>query len=132
EQRKNEQRISEAYETMQEIQNNTFDAEGYFKPERIKPLSIETKMLSVGAPLQQFDLLDAIIFQSSANEVKNTVGTLVHYTLADKPKTWNVAQGTHTLNANEASYIYAKCDRHSNTAEILCSTEKIAPLSDNN
>ncbi|MGV4449670.1 hypothetical protein [Ornithobacterium rhinotracheale] len=132
EQRKNEQRISEAYETMQEIQNNTFDAEGYFKPERIKPLSIETKMLSVGAPLQQFDLLDAIIFQSSANEVKNTVGTLVHYTLADKPKTWNVAQGSHTLNANEASYIYAKCDRHSNTAEILCSTEKIAPLSDNN
>ncbi|MGV4431007.1 hypothetical protein ACQ1QN_10435 [Ornithobacterium rhinotracheale] len=132
EQRKNEQRISEAYETMQEIQNNTFDAEGYFKPERIKPLSIETKMLSVGAPLQQFDLLDAIIFQSSANEVKNTVGTLVHYTLADKPKTWNIAQGSHTLNANEASYIYAKCDRHSNTAEILCSTEKIAPLSDNN
>ncbi|MGV4504293.1 hypothetical protein, partial [Ornithobacterium rhinotracheale] len=69
---------------------------------------------------------------SSANEVKNTAGTLVHYTIADSPKTWNIAQGSHTLNANEASYIYAKCDRHSNTAEILCSTEKIAPLSDNN
>ncbi|MGV4506732.1 hypothetical protein ACQ1QD_11715, partial [Ornithobacterium rhinotracheale] len=79
-----------------------------------------------------FDLLDAIIFQSSANEVKNTVGTLVHYTLADKTKTWNVEQGTQTLNANYAIYIYAKCDRHRNTAEILCSTEKIAPLSDNN
>ncbi|MGV4333450.1 hypothetical protein ACQ1P5_11745, partial [Ornithobacterium rhinotracheale] len=47
--RKNDQRISESYETMQEIQNNTFYAEVYFKPDRIKPLSIETKMLSVGA-----------------------------------------------------------------------------------
>ncbi|MGV4448699.1 hypothetical protein ACQ1PN_11950, partial [Ornithobacterium rhinotracheale] len=42
-----------------------------------------------------------------------------------------IAQGSHTLNANEAIYIYAKCDRHSNTAEILCSTDKIEPLSDN-
>ncbi|MGV4333417.1 hypothetical protein ACQ1P5_11545, partial [Ornithobacterium rhinotracheale] len=73
EQRKNEQRISEAYETMQEIQNNTFDAEGYFKPERIKPLSIETKMISVGAPLKEFDLLDAFIFHCSANDFTNTV-----------------------------------------------------------
>ncbi|MGQ2107128.1 hypothetical protein ACT4R0_05075 [Ornithobacterium rhinotracheale] len=132
EQRKNEQRISEAYETMQEIQNNTFDADGYFKPEKIKPLSIETKMLSVGAPLQQFDLFDVIIFQSSANEVKNTAGTLVHYTIADSPKTWNIAQGSHTLKANEASYIYAKCERNGNRGTILCTSKKIAALSDGN
>ncbi|MRJ09292.1 hypothetical protein EDL99_10540 [Ornithobacterium rhinotracheale] len=132
EQRKNEQRISEAYETMQEIQNNTFDADGYFKPEKIKPLSIETKMLSVGAPLQQFDLFDVIIFQSSANEVKNTAGTLIHYTIADSPKTWNIAQGSHTLKANEASYIYAKCERNGNRGTILCTSKKIAALSDGN
>lgn len=132
EQRKNEQKIADAYKEVQELQANTFDAEGYFKPEKIKPLSIETKMLSVGSPLQQFDLFDVIIFQSSANEVKNTAGTLVHYTIADSPKTWNIAQGTHPLKANEASYIYAKCDRNSNKGTILCTNKKISALSDGN
>src|SRR5690606_12588645 len=38
------------------LQNLTFDPDGYFDTTRIKPLSIETGMLSVGAKSQNFGL----------------------------------------------------------------------------
>ena len=44
--------------TMQDVLDSVFDTEGQYYSEKIKPLSIETTMLAVGAKSQQFVLRD--------------------------------------------------------------------------
>ena len=68
----------------QELLSMVFDPEGDYYSEKIKPLSIETQMLAVGAKSAQFTLQN-IVFQPNYNKNPNTLlvsgGLLYHYAI---------------------------------------------------
>jgi len=124
------------YLNSQEILDMVFDTEGDFYTEKIKPLSIDTSMLSVGAKSMQFGL-EGTIFQPNYGGNKNRVvyagGTLTHYAIldgSDNPTTWNISDGDQTMNSDAARYVYAKCLKSSSGGTILFSTTKISVDSD--
>ena len=84
----------------QELLNMVFDPEGDYYSEKIKPLSIETQMLSVGAKSTQFTLQN-ITFQpnygGNPNSLYVSSGTLVHYAIEpDALKLWALSSATFT------------------------------------
>lgn len=115
------------WRTNQELLSMVFDTEGQYYSEKIKPLSIETTMLSVGAKSQQF-ILNLVMEPNYAGDY-NTVlvnpGRLVHYTIEPTIKTWFIAGQTVALGDDNANYIYAKCNRSTEDATILFSQSQI-------
>ena len=75
------------------LKNMIFDTDGYFDGTRLKPLSIETSMLSVGAKSQQFSLKDVefnwdLNWDQYGTPYFNfywTAGQLIHFTIDDSP-----------------------------------------------
>ena len=120
----------------QEVLNMIFDVEGDYYSEKIKPLSIETSMLSVGSKSMQFGL-EGTIFQPNYSANKNRVvyvgGVLTHYAIVDSnddPVFWNITDGDVVMTTDTARYVYAKCSRSSSSGTILFSTDKISVESD--
>lgn len=117
----------------QELLGMVFDTDGYFDPENIKPLSIETSMLVVGVKSQQF-ILRVVIepnFEGQKNVVKVNAGQLVHYTVEETIRTWQISEETVTIPDDNARYIYAKCNKSDgNDAFLLFSTLQIKPDDD--
>lgn len=120
----------------QEVLNMVFDPEGDFYSEKIKPESIDTVMLSVGAKSMQFGLVGTI-FQPTYGGAKNRVvyagGVLTHYAIVDNnsdPRIWTITDGDITLSTDAAYYIYAKCARAGSGGTILFSATKITAGSD--
>lgn len=114
----------------QELLNLVFDADGDYYSEKIKPLSIETQMLSVGAKSTQFTLNNVTI-QPNYNGDPNTIafsdGLLVHYGI-DPEHTSPWVMGTTTfggLNPTQPYYIYARCPRQGGNGVWLISTQAI-------
>ena len=108
----------------QDVLNSVFDPEGHYYSEKIKPLSIETTMLAVGARSQQFILKNVNFepnYHGDPNAIHSTAGTLEHYTIAEPDiRTWRINQSTATdLAPNTVYYIYAKCPRDGDTGFIL-------------
>ncbi|MBQ2097431.1 MAG: phage tail protein, partial [Bacteroidales bacterium] len=108
----------------QDVLNSVFDPEGHYYSEKIKPLSIETTMLAVGARSQQFILKNVNFepnYHGDPNAIHSTAGTLEHYTIAEPDiRTWQINQSTATdLAPNTVYYIYAKCPRDGDTGFIL-------------
>lgn len=114
------------WKATQELLNMVFDPEGDYYSEKIKPLSIETQMLSVGAKSTQFTLQN-IIFQPNYGGDANTLyvsnGTLVHYAIdPDGLKYWALEGATFSgLATASAYYIYAKCPTNGNAGTIILS-----------
>lgn len=113
----------------QELLSMVFDPEGDYYSEKIKPLSIETQMLSVGAKSTQFTLLN-VRFEPNYGGNPNVLyisngGTLAHYAIdPDGVRMWWMTGGTFSqLIANTAYYIYAVCQREGNTGYFTISTE---------
>lgn len=110
----------------QELLNMVFDPEGDYYSEKIKPLSIETQMLSVGAKSTQFTLQN-ITFQpnygGNPNSLYVSSGTLVHYAIEpDALKLWGLSSATFTnLTSATAYYIYAKCPKNGDSGTIILS-----------
>ena len=110
----------------QELLNMVFDPEGDYYSEKIKPLSIETQMLSVGAKSTQFTLQN-ITFQpnygGNPNSLYVSSGTLVHYAIEpDALKLWALSSATFTnLTSATAYYIYAKCPKNGDSGTIVLS-----------
>ncbi|MBD2753759.1 hypothetical protein [Spirosoma validum] len=103
----------ESYRVAQELYKNVFDPDGYFDPEKIKPLSIETMMLSVGTRSQQF-ILNVTVTPNvggNPNVVHVSNGTLTHLTIEDTPKTWQIPAQTFTINDNELRFIYVEANK---------------------
>ena len=120
----------------QEVLSLVFDTEGQYYSEKIKPLSIETTMLSVGAKSQQLGLTNTEFqpnYLGFKNRIKYTGGVLAHYTFVDSsnnPRIWNLSDGDVTLSNDGAFYIYAKCSISGDTGTILFSTSQIIVDSD--
>lgn len=112
------------WKATQELLNMVFDPEGDYYSEKIKPLSIETQMLSVGAKSTQFTLQN-IIFQPNYGGNANTLyvsnGTLVHYAIdPDGLKYWSLEGATFSgLTPAAAFYIYARCPINGSVGNII-------------
>ncbi|WP_377084678.1 phage tail protein [Riemerella anatipestifer] len=116
----------------EEIKNNVFDNEGYFDAQKIKPLSIETGMLSVGSRMQQFSLPNIALSITSDNKrLHNTAGQMVHLTIdPNAPRTWNLAENTTVQFSDNFNFIYIKADKIGSNATIVVTEQKIMLDSD--
>ncbi|CAG5072858.1 hypothetical protein DYBT9623_04398 [Dyadobacter sp. CECT 9623] len=117
------------WKTTLELLAMIFDTDGYFDGGKIKPESIETMMLVVGAKSQQFILQDVVFqpnFEGNPNVVDVSEGLLIHYALKEEILTWNIQASMHTIPDNAARYIYAKVSKSEYTdGHIIFSTDKI-------
>lgn len=116
----NPARARMAWRNAEELRTMVFDTEGYYYSGAIRPLSIETQMLTVGSRSQQFLLNGVTIdhnYLSNPNRIRITTGTLVHYTIADPIiKSWTLAAYSNdTLSPATAYYIYARCAKNGTT-----------------
>lgn len=110
----------------QEVLANVFDPEGNYYSDKIKPLSIETTMLATGARSQQFVLQNTRFepnYEGNPNTVKVVGGTLVHYTIAETVKSWQLNTATFSnLVSETVYYIYARCQKNGTAGNIVFDT----------
>ena len=114
------------WKASQEVLANVFDPEGHYYSEKIKPLSIETTMLATGARSQQFVLQNTRFepnYEGNPNTVKVVGGTLVHYTIAETVKSWQLNTATFSnLVSGTVYYIYACCQKTGTAGNIVFDT----------
>ncbi|HEA30362.1 MAG TPA: hypothetical protein ENH91_10265 [Leeuwenhoekiella sp.] len=98
-----------------DLQGLLFDADGYFDGSRIKPNSIETLMLTVGAKSQNFGLIGVSIEANAGGDVNAmniSAGQLAHYEIEIEGLgyVWDVDGAIFTgLDPEKPYYVYAKC-----------------------
>ncbi len=133
---KNPARAQANWRTSRELLNMVFDPDGDYYSDKIKPLSIDTLALSIGAKSMQFGLTNTV-FQpndgGNANVVKCQGGVLTHYTINEETAvSWVMADAITKLSKNEAYFIYAKCSKNNNTGTFIFSTSQIKVEQDAN
>jgi hypothetical protein len=109
----------------QEVLSMVFDPEGDYYSDKIKPLSIETTMLQVGAKSMQFVLQNVIFepnYQGNPNYLHVSGGNLIHYTIEDSIRTWLIGEIEFSLVNDTAYYIYARCQISGNAGNIFLDT----------
>lgn len=120
----------------QQLLSMIFDPDGYFT-DKIRPESVETEMLSVGAKSMQFGLVGTVFQPNYGGKpnriVVNPGGQLVHYTIDEnQARTWNLQNLDQTLTevgegktlTTTAYYIYAKCQKSSDVGQIVITTQQ--------
>ena len=117
------------WRSSREVLDMVFDPEGDYYTDKIKPNSIDTLALSVGAKSMQFALQNVVFdanYQGQKNVVKASAGTLTHYTIEDNPRTWIVAPAVVSLDEeNTPYYILARCSKSGESATIVFSKSPI-------
>jgi len=103
------------WRTSEELRTMVFDTDGYFDMDNIRPLSVQTGMLSVGSKSTQFILKEIEIegnYQSDVSKFHASAGSLVHLSIADTIRTWTLSENTQESLVNgTVYYIYAKCTK---------------------
>lgn len=122
-------RAKSNWRSSREVLDMVFDPEGDYYTDKIKPNSIDTLALSVGAKSMQFALQNVVFdanYQGQKNVVKVSAGTLTHYTIEDSPRTWIVAPAVASLEEdNTPYYILARCSKSGESATIVFSKSTI-------
>jgi hypothetical protein len=112
----------------QEVLSMVFDPEGDYYSEKIKPASVETTMLRVGAKSMQFVLQNVIFepnYQGNPNYIRVSGGNLIHYTIEETIRNWTIAATEFSgLVSNTAYYIYARCQKAGNAGSIIFGAEQ--------
>lgn len=99
------------------LQTAIYDPDGYFNPENIKPFTIETYMLSVGAKSQNFGLNNVVINPNTGgnhNTLSVSAGQLIHYEVQIEGVgyIWAMAQRTFSsLDPVKHYYLFARCSK---------------------
>lgn len=143
--------LRNGYRAQQEALDTYFDPDGSFDGSRIKPETVQTGALAVGAKSQQFTLSGvqmSVAKYSNGNGTLSWVcdsGKLAHFSLDDEyTLIWPMATGTQALNNANAQYIYAKVAKdgfgaasggiktNSNSGTFVATAEQIKFDSDNN
>lgn len=98
------------------LQENIFDPDGYFDTDKIKPLSIETMMLSVGAKSQNFGLNNVVIDANTGgnpNLLSVSAGQLIHYEISIEGLgfTWEIPAKSFTLDPLKKYWLFARCSK---------------------
>ncbi|MGV0854761.1 hypothetical protein ACTS9E_04095 [Empedobacter brevis] len=105
----------------QEVLNMVFDVEGDYYTDKIKPNSIETTHLQVGAKSMQFNLIDSFFepnFEGNPNKISWSSCRLIHFTISDKIVEWQLQGGQKDLESNKPYYMYARCSKTNNIGVI--------------
>ena len=117
------------WRSSREVLDMVFDPEGDYYTDKIKPNSIDTLALSVGAKSMQFALQNVVFdanYQGQKNVVKVSAGTMTHYTIEDSPRTWIVAPAVVSLEEdNTPYYILARCSKSGEGATVVFSKSPI-------
>ncbi len=122
-----------SYQFAREFHDNVFDGEGYFDMENIKPLSIETKMISLGSRLQQFGLPGIDFKLTNNTTLTYTAGKIVHQTInPDGLREWIIPANTVAGISTAFNNIYVKCQRVGTNASIIVTTQQIKVEQDPN
>lgn len=121
-------RTQNSWRTSREVLDMVFDPEGDYYSNKIKPESIDTIALSVGAKSMQFVLKETIFepnYEGNKNVVNVTGGTLVHYAIEESIKDWYISDVNVTLTFDDqAYYIYAKCQKEGKAGVIVFSDKQ--------
>lgn len=117
------------WRTTEELRNMVYDPDGYFNPENIRPNSIDTNMLTVGAKSQQF-VLKNVVFQANANGNPNrfvaSSGVLSHLTIDDsKIRSWNIGESVAGLESSSGYYLFAKCSKNGDSGTWYLTQEQM-------
>ena len=103
------------WRTSEELRTMVFDTDGYFDMGNIRPASVETGMLSVGAKSTQFILKEVQIegnYTGDKSKFHASAGELIHLSIAEEIRTWTLSENTQdSLVDGTAYYIYAKCTK---------------------
>lgn len=118
------------WRSSREVMNMVFDPDGDYYTDKIKPGSIDTLALSVGAKSMQFGLLNTVFqpnYNGNSQLVKWQGGVLTHYTIKEESAvSWVMADGQTTLTGNNSAYyLYAKCERNGNAGVFIFTTSQI-------
>lgn len=117
------------WRSSREVLNMVFDPEGDYYTDKIKPNSIDTLALSVGAKSMQFGLMNTVFqpnFQGNNNVVKWQGGVLTHYTINEETAvSWVMADAQTTLTSNVPYYLYAKCEKNGTAGSFIFTTSQI-------
>ena len=107
----------------QDVLAAVFDPEGDYYSDKIKPLSIETTMLAVGAKSQQFTLAGITFepnYNGDQNAIRASAGILVHFAIEENIRTWTIpAVSVSGLTAGTVYYVYARCARTGTAGNII-------------
>ena len=123
-------RVRRTLLNIEELKDLIFDPDGYFDTDNIKPLSIETSMLSVGTKGQQFNLSGCLIQTNIGGDpaiVKIGNGVLSHFTISETGvRNWGLHNQTFNLiDPNSGYYIYAQCDKTGNSGLFVIDKNQI-------
>lgn len=123
------------WRSSREVLNMVFDPDGDYYTDKIKPNSIDTMALSVGAKSMQFGLMNTVFqpnFQGNNNVVKWQGGVLTHYTINEESAvSWVMADAQTTLTSNVPYYLYAKCEKNGTAGSYTSSDwEKASKYTD--
>lgn len=103
------------WRTTEDLRNMVYDTDGYFDTENIKPNSIDTNMLTVGAKSQQFVLSGCVLkanFGGNPNMFVATAGILSHLTIDnDKIRSWQMNEASFEMQSTGGYYLFAKCSK---------------------
>lgn len=117
------------WRSTREVLDMVFDPDGDYYTDKIKPNSVDTLALSVGAKSMQFALQDVVFepnYQGEKNAVRVSAGTLTHYAIEEQPRTWMVAQVVSQLSEGSTPYyIFARCPKAGNAATMTFSKSPI-------
>ena len=126
------------WRTTEDLRNMVYDTDGYFDTGNIKPNSIDTNMLTVGAKSQQFVLSGSVLqanFGGNPNMFVATAGILSHLTIDnDKIRNWQMNEASFELQNTGGYYLFAKCSKSGENGVWYLSQEqlKFEPTSDPN
>lgn len=121
---------------MRQLQDLIFDPDGYFDGSHIRPNSIETLMLAVGAKSQNF-YLNGVRFEANSGDDPNVFaispGQLVHREIQIEGLgyIWEIGGSTFDgLDPNKHYYLSAKCSRTALTGQWFLSETSMAAESE--
>lgn len=126
------------WRTTEDLRNMVYDTDGYFDTDNIKPNSIDTNMLTVGAKSQQFVLSGCVLqanFGGNPNMFVATAGILSHLTIDnEKIRNWQMNEASFKLQNTGGYYLFAKCSKSGENGVWYLSQEqlKFEPTSDPN
>lgn len=126
------------WRTTEDLRNMVYDTDGYFDTENIKPNSIDTNMLTVGAKSQQFVLSGCVLkanFGGNPNMFVATAGIFSHLTIDnDKIRSWQMNEASFELQSTGGYYLFAKCSKSGENGVWYLTQEqlKFEPTSDPN
>lgn len=106
------------WRTTEDLRNMVYDTDGFFDTDNIRPNSIDTNMLTVGARSQQF-VLSGVVLEPNAdgnpNRFRASSGVLSHLTIADEIRNWQMSSLEVNIPITKGLYLFAKCAKSGDT-----------------